>query len=101
MSLKALRTLLAVARYGTFAHAAVAVGLLQSAVSLQAKALEEEFGAQLFDRPRRQPILTEAGRVVLARAEEVLALYGRIPDALSDEHGLAGRLRLGAVQTAL
>src|SRR3712207_520152 len=101
MSLKALRTLLAIARHGAFARAADAVGLTQSAVSLQVKALEEEFGAQLFDRTRRQPTLTEAGRIVLARAEEVLALYDRIPDALSDERALAGRLRLGAVQTAL
>src|SRR3712207_5299675 len=87
MSLKALRTLRAIARHGTFARAADAVGLTQSAVSLQVKALEDEFGAQLFDRTRRQPTLTEAGRIVLARAEEVLALYDRIPDALSDEHG--------------
>src|ERR687893_179327 len=101
MSLKALRTLLTIARHGTFARAADAVGLTQSAVSLQVKALEDEFGAQLFDRTRRQPTLTEAGRIVLARAEEVLALYDRIPDALSDERALAGRLRLGAVQTAL
>ncbi len=101
MSLKALRTLLTIARHGTFARAADAVGLTQSAVSLQVKALEEEFGAQLFDRTRRQRTLTEAGRIVLARAEEVLALYDRIPDALSDERALAGRLRLGAVQTAL
>ena len=101
MSIKALRTLLAIARHGTFARAADAVGLTQSAVSLQVKALEDEFGVQLFDRTRRQPTLTEAGRIVLARAEEVLALYDRIPDALSDERSLAGRLRVGAVQTAL
>jgi DNA-binding transcriptional LysR family regulator len=101
MSLRALRTLLAIARHGTFARAGEAVGLTQSAVSLHVKALEEEFGAQLFDRSRRQPMLTEAGRIVLARAEEVIALYDRIPEALSTEEALAGRLRLGAVQTAL
>jgi DNA-binding transcriptional LysR family regulator len=33
MSLKALRTLLAIARHGTFARAADAVGLTQSAMS--------------------------------------------------------------------
>jgi DNA-binding transcriptional LysR family regulator len=101
MSLRALRTLLAIARHGTFARAAEAVGLTQSAVSLHVKALEEEFGAQLFDRSRRQPALTEAGRIVLARAEEVVALYDRIPEALSTDEALSGRLRLGAVQTAL
>ena len=62
MSLRALRTLQAIARHGSFAAAGKAVGLTQSAVSLQVKVLEEEFGAPLFDRSRRLPVLTEAGR---------------------------------------
>ena len=80
LSIRALRTLLAIARHGSFARAGEAIGLTQSAVSLQVKALEEEFGAQLFDRSRRRPTFTEAGRIVLAKAEEVLALYDRILD---------------------
>ncbi len=56
-ALRALRTLQAIARRGSFAAAGKAVGLTQSAVSLQVKALEDEFGAPLFagsscDRPR-------------------------------------------------
>lgn len=101
MSLRALRTLLAVARSGSLARAAETVGLTQSAVSLHVKALEDEFGVQLFDRSRRRLRFTEAGRILLARAEEVVALYDRIPEALSDERALVGRLRLGAVQSAL
>ena len=76
MSLRALRTLQAIARHGSFARAGDAIGLTQSAISLQVKSLEEEFGVQLFDRSRRLPTFTEAGRIVLAKAEEVLALYG-------------------------
>lgn len=101
MSLRALRTLHAIARHGSFARAGEAVGLTQSAVSLQVKALEDEFGVTLFDRSRRLPVLTEAGKIVLARSEEVLALYDRIPEALSDERSLVGRLKIGAIQTAL
>lgn len=101
MSLRALRTLQAIVHHGSFARAGAAVGLTQSAVSLQVRALEAEFGAQLFDRTRRLPVLTEAGRIVLDRATEVLALYDQIAPALSDERSLAGRLRLGAIQTAL
>jgi DNA-binding transcriptional LysR family regulator len=101
MSLRALRTLVAVARHQTFARAGEAIGLTQSAVSLQIKTLESEFNVQLFDRTRRQPALTEAGRILLAQAEQLLALYDRIPDALSDEQRLVGRLRVGAIQTAL
>lgn len=101
MSLRALRTLQAIARHGSFARAGKVVGLTQSAVSLQVKALEEEFGAQLFDRSRRLPVLTDAGRIVLERSQEVLAIYDRIAESLGDEKSLAGRLRIGAIQTAL
>lgn len=101
MSLRALRTLVAIARHRTFARAGEAIWLTQSAVSLQVKSLEEAFNVRLFDRSRREPSLTEAGRIVLAQAEQILALYDRIPDALSDEKSLIGRLRIGAIQTAL
>ncbi|CAJ0788387.1 HTH-type transcriptional activator CmpR [Ralstonia condita] len=101
MSLRALRTLVAIARHRTFARAGEAVGLTQSAVSLQVKALEAAFNVRLFDRSRREPSLTEAGRIVLAQAEQILSLYDRIPDALSDEKALVGRLRIGAIHTAL
>ncbi|CAH2602863.1 LysR family transcriptional regulator [Rhodovastum atsumiense] len=101
MSLRALRTLIAIARHGTFARAGEAIGLTQSAVSLHVKALEEEFGTRLFDRSRRQPVLTEPGRKLVAQAEDLLGLYDRIPEALSDDGALTGRLRLGAIQTAL
>ncbi|MDN7899205.1 LysR substrate-binding domain-containing protein [Burkholderia cepacia] len=101
MSLRAFRTLVAIARYRTFARAGEAIGLTQSAVSLQIKTLESEYNVQLFDRSRRQPVLTEAGNILLAQAEQVLAMVDRIPDALSDEKKLVGRLRIGAIQTAL
>jgi ABC-type glutathione transport system ATPase component len=64
MSLRALRSLKAIAHHGSFARAGEAVGLTQSAISLQVRGLEEEFGVQLFDRSRRLPVLTEAGRIV-------------------------------------
>lgn len=101
MSLRALRSFLAISRHGTFARAAEAVGLTQSAVSLHIKALELEFGAPLFDRSHRQPRLTAQGRVALERARAVLEIYDRIPEAISSDDDLQGRLRLGAIQSAL
>ena len=53
MSLRALRTLIAIAQHGSFARAADTVHLTQSAVSLHIKSLEEEINASLFDRSRR------------------------------------------------
>lgn len=101
MSLRALRTLVAIARHGSFARAAEAVHLTQSAVSLHVRSLEEEFNAPLFDRSRRLPVLTEAGHLAVERAREILAIYDSIAAELGDGSELRGRLRLGAIHTAL
>lgn len=101
MSLRALRTLIAIAQYGSFARAAEAVCLTQSAVSLHVRSLEQDFNAPLFDRTRRVPVLTDAGHRAVERAREILALYDGIAAELGEGGELAGRLRIGAVQTAL
>lgn len=101
MSLRALRTLVAIARHGSFARAAEAVHLTQSAVSLHVKALEDEFKAQLFDRSRRQTALTDAGRLAVDRAMEILALYDAISGEIGAGSELRGRLRIGAIPTVL
>ncbi len=101
MSLRALRSLVAIAQHGSFARAADAVCLTQSAVSLQIRTLEQEFRAELFNRTHRKVTLTEAGEAAVARAREILALYDGLAAELAAGGGLAGRLRLGAIQTAL
>ncbi|WP_296945380.1 LysR family transcriptional regulator [uncultured Massilia sp.] len=101
MSLRALRTLLAIARHGSFARAADAVHLTQSAVSLHVRALEQEFDAVLFDRTRRIPVLTDAGRRAVERAQQILDLYDGIAGELGEGGELHGRLRIGAINTTL
>lgn len=99
MSLRALKTLVAIAQHGSFVRAAEAVFLTQSAVSLQVRQLEREFSAQLFDRSHRVPTLTDAGRIVLERAHEILALYDGLHNELVESEKLSGRLRLGAIRS--
>ncbi len=100
MELRPLRTLVSIADYGSFAAAAEALGLTQSAVSLQIKALEVSLGQSLFDRSHRPPQLTEQGRQLVVEARQILSLYDRLFQA--DGGGmLAGDLGLGAVPTAL
>ncbi len=101
MTIRSLRTLQAIARHGSFASAGAAVGLTQSAVSLQVKALEQEFGATLFDRSRRLPVLTEAGKTLVEKSADVLAMYDQLASSLGEEGALAGRVKLGVIQTAL
>ncbi|MGJ7548011.1 LysR substrate-binding domain-containing protein [Pseudomonas alloputida] len=101
MSLKALRTLVTIARHGTFARAADLLSLTPSAVSLHIKTLEDELKVALFDRSRRQVALTEAGQLAVARAEQILGAYDELADALASGSSLRGRLRLGAIHTVL
>ncbi|MEX3776497.1 LysR substrate-binding domain-containing protein [Pseudomonas sp. MYb118] len=101
MSLRALRTLLAIAQHGSFVQAAQSVHLTQSAVSLHIKSLEEEFNTSLFDRSRRLPVLTDAGHVAVERAREIVALYDSIASEIGGDNELRGRLKLGVIPTAL
>ena len=50
------------ARHGSFARAAADMYLTESAVSRQISALETFLGVKLFDRIKKQVVLTEAGR---------------------------------------
>ena len=51
--IRELKTLVAVAREGTFAAAGQKIGLTQAAVSAQMQRLEGELGFELFDRSGR------------------------------------------------
>lgn len=99
MELRPLRTLVSIADQGSFAAAAESLGLTQSAISLQVKALEETLGQRLFDRSHRPPQLTEHGQQLVVEARQILSLYDRI--FVSNSDLLAGDLVLGAVPTAL
>ena len=70
MSLRALRTLVAISRKGSFSAAAEALHLTQAAVSLQMKSLEEELDTELFDRSGRSPRLNANGRLALERQRQ-------------------------------
>jgi DNA-binding transcriptional LysR family regulator len=101
MSIRHLRTLLAIAEHGSFAAAARKVRLTQSAVSMQMRALEEELGVALFDRTTRPPALTEAARLLLADADELVRGYDRLVRERQGEGSVEGHLRLGAVPSAI
>ncbi|MBD9544762.1 LysR family transcriptional regulator [Ensifer sp. ENS04] len=90
-----LKTLLAVARFGTFAAAGERVGLTQAAVSGQMKRLEERLGVTLFDRTGRSASLNAAGKRTLERARAIISLYDHIAEP--NDNASKGRIRLGAI----
>jgi DNA-binding transcriptional LysR family regulator len=101
MSIRALRTLVAIAESGSFAAAARQLHLTESAISMQMKALEEELGLALFDRRRRPPVLTERARALVEGAGDVLRDYDRLLEGEPQPGVVRGSLRLGAVPSVI
>ncbi len=68
----ACRAFVSVSEYGGFTDGAAAAGMSQSVASRRIAALEECFGAQLFERTSRRPVLTPFGRDMLASAVQLV-----------------------------
>jgi LysR family transcriptional regulator, transcription activator of glutamate synthase operon len=99
MELRQLRYAVAVATHRHFTRAAAAVPVAQPALSHQIRLLEQELGAELFDRSRGGVRLTEAGEIFLLRARRALAELDAARDEIAALKGLTtGRLVLGAMQ---
>jgi molybdate transport repressor ModE-like protein len=95
-----LRVFQAVARHLSFTKAAQELYITQPAVTKHIRELERLYAQRLFERRAGRVTLTEAGRLLLAHADEVESLHQQLTDhlhALHDE--AAGRLRLGASTT--
>ncbi|MFP3613141.1 LysR substrate-binding domain-containing protein [Paraburkholderia sp. SIMBA_050] len=76
--LRELKTLISVAREGTFAAAGEKIGLTQAAVSAQMQRLESELGFELFDRKGRAARLNRMGHQILLQAQELIRLYDNL-----------------------
>jgi DNA-binding transcriptional LysR family regulator len=76
--IRELKTLIAVAREGTFAAAGDKIGLTQAAISAQMQRLEAELGFELFDRKGRAAHLNKMGQQILLQAQEVIRLYNNL-----------------------
>jgi DNA-binding transcriptional LysR family regulator len=96
-----LRALHAVASYRTVLAASDALHCTPSAVSQQLAKLERETGATLIEKDGRRIRLTEAGRVLAAHAERVLATVDEAEAALAAHRDtVMGRLTVASFPTA-
>ncbi len=101
LSLKQLRSIMAIRRHGKIVTAAAALGVTPPAVTLQLQQLEREAGLALFDRTPDGMRPTAAGLAVLDAAQAIEERLRVLVDEIDAIKGVRrGSLRLGVVSTA-
>ncbi|QDT78366.1 Hydrogen peroxide-inducible genes activator [Gimesia maris] len=98
MEVDQLRYFLRVAERGNFTRAAEELMISQPALSRSIQKLEEELGQPVFERKTRSVALTEAGKLLQSRAQQVLTLLADTKAEISDD-GQSGQIRVGAIPT--
>ncbi len=102
MELKLLRSFVVLSEELHFGRAAERLCIVQPALSMQLKTLEEELGVSLFDRDRHKVELSAAGRIFLPEARATLVQAQRaVQRVQSADSGEIGLIRLGFVSSLL
>ena len=89
LSLDQFRVFAAVVEVGSFSAAARKLNRAQSAITYTVQKLEEQVGAELFDRSGYRPVLSETGRALLPRVRRILE---EVDGFRLQAHGIAGGL---------
>lgn len=98
ITLRQLRYLAALARHGHFGRAAEACAVTQPALSMQIRDLERTLGVTVVERRPGEVLLTDVGREIARRGEDVLTASRDLVDFARHRSGLLqGRLTLGVI----
>jgi LysR family hydrogen peroxide-inducible transcriptional activator len=98
ITLRQLQYLLALAKHSHFGRAAEACAVTQPALSMQIRDLERKLGVAVVERRPGEVILTDVGREIARRGEDVLAASRDLVDFARHRSGLlTGRLTLGMI----
>jgi LysR family hydrogen peroxide-inducible transcriptional activator len=100
MELHQLRYFIAVSETGSFSRGAERCGITQPSLSQQILKLESELGQRLFDRLGRSVQITPSGRILLPRAQRILAEVNSASNAVQQDVDQGkGSLTIGAIPT--
>lgn len=98
MEIKQLLYFVTIVEEGNITAASKKLHIAQPALSNQMKRLEQELDVKLFHRGPRKITLTEAGEILLTKANNILELKHSIKRELEDnKSGFKGTLKVGAV----
>lgn len=99
MELRQLNTFCIAAKTLNFTRTAEMLNYAQSSVTAQIQALEEEFGAPLFERLGKSLVLTSAGERLLGYAQQIMKLVGEAGEVVPAGDEPAGTLTIGSVES--
>jgi LysR family hydrogen peroxide-inducible transcriptional activator len=98
ITLRQLRYLSALAKHGHFGRAAEACAVTQPALSMQIRDLERTLGVALVERRPGDVMLTDIGREIARRGDDVLTASRDLVEFARHRSGLlTGRLMLGVI----
>ncbi|PLR87781.1 MULTISPECIES: cidABC operon transcriptional activator CidR [Bacillus] len=96
MDIKHLQYFIEVSNFNSFSRAANHLFITQPTISKMIKNLEIELGVALFDRSRKQLVLTDAGRIILEQARLIDKAFKNLEIELDNLTGLKkGHIRIG------
>lgn len=99
MDLRSLKYFTVVAQELNITRAAEKLNMSQPPLSNQIKALEEELGVTLIIRGKRHLQLTEAGNLLLRKANQILEMAEKTKQEISSmTDGLSGTIGIGIVE---
>ena len=89
------------AREENITRAAKALHITQPTLSRQLAQLEHELGQSLFCREAGRPFLTQAGRLLKRRAEELLSLAAKAQEEIKAQADqVTGTISIGSAESA-
>ena len=80
MTIRHLKVFLCVCKYGSMTKAAEELFIAQPAVSNTIAEIEKNYKVKLFDRINKKLLLTDEGKVLLIKAQEVLAAFNEFEE---------------------
>ncbi len=101
IGIKDMRAFFSIVEEGNISHAAQRLDVAQPALSRQMKRLEEKLNVKLFERGSRRIRLTEAGRVLYSRIENILGMVdGTVREITEIGTGSKGSIRIGTITSS-
>ncbi len=95
MELRNLYTFIVAGETLNFSKTAKILGYSQAAITIQIQKLEEELGITLFDRIGKNIYLTETGKIILKKAQELKIQIENLSESVEKMELTSGTLRIG------